>query len=223
MADTAFTEDEIKVIAAQLRKPEGEMGEEIARRMNDGNRAMNLHTLAVLDPQPNDAILEIGMGNGHFVRNIVRLDASIRYVGGDYSADMVAMAAGENTAVGVRGQVQFIHADARALPMGDEAFNKVFTVNTFYFWDDHVAVLEELRRVLKPSGMLILAVRPRQNMLQFPVTKYGFAMWDNDTILDFLQTHGFTIMGTTYIREPDQIGHPMAAEREALIVTAKKI
>ena len=63
-----LTEEEIKEVAAQLRKPVGENGTEIGKLMNVGNAPMNRHTLAVLNPEPNDSILEVGMGNGFFVR-----------------------------------------------------------------------------------------------------------------------------------------------------------
>ncbi len=36
-----LTEEEIKAIAAQLRKPDGELGTQVAQIMNVGNQPMN--------------------------------------------------------------------------------------------------------------------------------------------------------------------------------------
>lgn len=48
-------EAQLKHIAAQLRKPEGEAGTEVAKMMNIGNSPMNLHTIVVLNP--NSALI----------------------------------------------------------------------------------------------------------------------------------------------------------------------
>ena len=139
-----LTEEDIKKIAAQVRKPEGEHGIEIGELMNDGNGPMNLHTIAVLNPQQNEIILEIGMGNGHFVKNIVSLDSSIKYIGWDYSELMVKEASQKNNEFVSQGNASFIHADAQELPFKNHTFDKVFTINTLYFWDEHVKVIKEL-------------------------------------------------------------------------------
>jgi hypothetical protein len=41
--------------------------------MNKGNRLMNLETISQLGIVDNDKILEIGMGNGFFVKIFLRL------------------------------------------------------------------------------------------------------------------------------------------------------
>lgn len=41
-------------------------------------------------------------------------------------------------------------------PYPDERFNKVFTVNTIYFWNNPIEDLKEIRRVLKTDGQILL-------------------------------------------------------------------
>lgn len=69
-----MTEEQLKNIALQLRKPEGDWGIEMGEKMNVGNKFINLHTIDVLNPKANDVILEIGMGNGFFVKDIFKLE-----------------------------------------------------------------------------------------------------------------------------------------------------
>jgi SAM-dependent methyltransferase len=46
------------------------------------------------------------------------------------------------------------------LPFKDGAFDKVICTNSFHHYPDHFAALKEMRRVLRPGGMLVL-VDPR--------------------------------------------------------------
>lgn len=79
-----MTEDTIKLIAEQLRQPHGTSGEEMGETMNKGNLKMNLGTIAALDLQPHQHILEIGMGNGFFVSEILSAHKNILYKGCDF-------------------------------------------------------------------------------------------------------------------------------------------
>jgi len=134
-------ETELKKLVAQIRKPEGKQGVEIAKMMNDSNQGMNLHTFAVLNPQPNDKILEIGMGNGFFVKSIMNLADDIQYTGYDYSERMVEEAKKLNQELIERKQVQFIQGEIENLPFAENSFTKIFTVNTFYFWKNPTQIL----------------------------------------------------------------------------------
>jgi len=219
-----LTEKDFEKIAAQLRKPEGENGIKIAEIMNDGNKPMNMHTLATLDPQPSDSILEIGMGNGYFVKNIVNLDPSIRYTGCDYSELMVQKSTEINQEFVDLGSVKFVHANIQTLPFEGNSFNKIFTINTFYFWNDRTKVLEELKRVLKDNGTLIIAIRPKSNLEKFPVTKYNFAILSNDEIIQFLKDNGFNSIELTEIKEPIKSANSgLISEKETLILSCKTL
>lgn len=215
------TEADIKKFAAHLRKPEGEQGIEVAKMMNYGNQGINLHTLAVLNPQPNDKILEIGMGNGFFVKNIVNIEASIQYTGYDYSEDMVEVAKKLNQELMDKQQVEFIQGEIEHLPFTKDSFTKVFTVNTFYFWENPAQTLQGLKSVLCPEGVFILGIRPKHNMLKLPPTKYNFSVWSNEEILELFQNTGFQEIEMTEIKEPVFIRNGQALEREAVIISGK--
>ena len=208
------SKEELSEMAAQLRKPGGENGLQAGEFMNQGNGAMNLHTLAVLNPQEEDIILELGMGNGFFVKNIVSLSEDITYVGVDYSELMVDEAIRINEELGLEDRVEFIHGDIKDLPLEDASFTKVFSVNTFYFWDDHLSAVKEIRRVLELGGEFILAVRPKHLMLKFPVTEFNFAIWEESDIIDLFMQNGFSTVEKTAVVEPkiEALGQTFATE-----------
>src|SRR5688572_21091151 len=169
-------ESTAKAIAGQLRKPEGDEGIKVGKWMNQGNAGIYNDAIAVLNPANGDRILEIGIGNGFFTEQIVAADTSIKYTGLDFSPTMVEEAKKINASWIEKGQVDFVLSDVAHTAFEDQAFNKVFAINSIYFWEDRQAVLKELHRVLQPNGRLIIAIRPRRQMQRFPFTKYGFNM-----------------------------------------------
>src|SRR5690349_11633365 len=78
-----------KTLACQLRHPEGELGIKVGENMNKGNRLMNVETIRQLQVADNDNILEIGMGNGFFVKDILGAAENVRYSGCDFSETMI--------------------------------------------------------------------------------------------------------------------------------------
>jgi len=48
------------------------------------------------------------------------------------------------------------------LPEFDAPFDKILAVNTMLFWSEPVARLAELRRLLRPGGLIAVAHQPRR-------------------------------------------------------------
>jgi ubiquinone/menaquinone biosynthesis C-methylase UbiE len=197
------TELENQQRAAQLRKPDGEEGIMVAEWMNKGNRQMNLDTIKILNPSPNDNILEIGMGNGHFVPDILSVHSSIHYTGCDFSEDMIEESKKRNASLVANGQAKFILTDVASLPFSNKYFSKIFTINTIYFWEDRNKILEELLRVLKPEGQLIIALRPKHQAEKYPFAKYGFTLYSKEDLESFMKENNITNYKIIANHEPD--------------------
>jgi ubiquinone/menaquinone biosynthesis C-methylase UbiE len=196
-------EKSAKAIAAQLRQPSADDGIRTGKMMNEGNAGMNRASINILNPSKNDIILEIGMGNGFFIQEIVSRHPSIQYTGVDFSETMIAEATRLNKSWMDSGQVHLIHTSVNSLPFSDNTFTKIFTVNTLYFWDDEKKVLEELKRVLKPGGKLIITIRPGDQMRNYPFTQYGFKLFSRDQLITLLADNGFQNVMATENQEPD--------------------
>lgn len=194
----------MKQFAQQLRKPEGEMGKKVGEQMNSGNEIMNRATLTHVDAQDQDSILEIGMGNGFFVKDILSIASSIHYVGCDYSALMVQEASQLNASWIEHKQAQFIHTPADRIPFEDHHFNKAFTVNTIYFWENPNTELTEIHRVLKNGGTFILTIRSEESMRSIPITQYNFTLYKQAAIEQILQRNGFLLEKFIVQPEPDR-------------------
>jgi ubiquinone/menaquinone biosynthesis C-methylase UbiE len=215
-----MTEQEAIGMAAQLRQPHGEHAVAVGEMMNKGNANMNLKTLEAVAAQANDAILEIGMGNGYFVKDILSIDDSVHYTGCDFSEVMIAEAQRLNAEWINKGQARFVFGDIASLPFADDSFNKVFTVNTIYFWPDAPQALSELKRVLRPGGKLFFALRPKRQMMNYPFTKHGFIMFSKEDVSELLRANGFEVVSVQENNEPDFIVGDVSMKVEHMIVEA---
>jgi len=216
-------EEKIKTIAGQLRQPSGDYAIEVGKKMNEGNHAINLYTIEVLNLKPGDNILEIGMGNGLFVKDIVQGDSTITYTGLDFSGTMINEANKYNDGFINSGQVKFILCNAETLPFGNELFDKVFSVNTIYFWDHPNLVLSEIYRVLKPNGQIIISIRPKSVMQHYPFVKYGFSLFTKDDLENLLTNNNFRVATTLEKEEPELEMGEEKMKIETLIVCAEKL
>lgn len=99
-----------------------------------------------------DRLLDVGCGTGGAVLAAARRPVE-RACGIDVSPGMIERAranAGDLTNVDFRG------ADAEAIPYPDGAFTVVVCTNSFHHYSDPARALGEIRRVLRPSGRLVL-------------------------------------------------------------------
>ncbi len=196
---------DLETLASQLKKPVGELGKQVGQMMNKGNELINLHTIAELQLQPNDTVLEIGMGNGYFVKDVLNIHHTIRYVGFDYSELMVEEAKQLNQDFINNSRAQFHLGTANSLPYPDAFFSKIFTINTIYFWGDATKELAEIKRVLKPDGLFVIAIRSKETMQQMPFTEYGFVKYGRDDLEGVLQNNGFSVIRSIHHQEPPYI------------------
>ncbi len=205
---------DIQLLAAQLCKPDGEYGKEVGEMMNKGNEHINLWAIDALKLQPNDTLLEIGMGNGFFVKEILAKDGSISYKGFDYSELMVNEALELNKESVEKQRAEFRAGSANKLPYADHSFSKILTVNTIYFWRNAKEELSEIRRVLKRDGSFVIAVRTKDAMKQLPFTEFGFVKYDKQQLETLLKENGFDIFETYQKNEPAITvnGHTMQME-----------
>jgi ubiquinone/menaquinone biosynthesis C-methylase UbiE len=217
-----MTEEVLRSIAEQLRKPQGTFAKEIGEKMNEGNLHMNSATIHELGAKPNDTILEIGMGNGFFVKNILSIDASLKYTGCDFSEAMVEQARINNEKYVSTGQAQFYMTNATRVPFADEYFHRIFTVNTIYFWEKPDDVLLEIKRVLKEKGEFIISIRPKSVMDNFPITKYGFSTFSRTSLEELLTRHNFSITKIIEKEEEDIDFFGEKLKNEFLIIKTVK-
>jgi len=149
-----------RYIDGQYRRPTGIVGRWIGSRMAKQHQPENHWTVAQLDIQPNDHVLELGFGPGIAVAEVAR---RAEFVAGiDFSKTMVQAARRRNRQAVRGGRVDVRHGNVVALPFSDGAFDKAYSIHSIYFWPDPIQALREVRRVLKPGGKIVLTVLPKE-------------------------------------------------------------
>ena len=102
--------------------------------------------------QPNDVTLEVGIGTG---LNLPLYPPAARLIGIDLSQEMLDKAV-ERVQTLAMPNVTLKVMDATALDFGDNEFDKALATYTISAVPDPVAVLREMRRVVKPGGVIVI-------------------------------------------------------------------
>jgi ubiquinone/menaquinone biosynthesis C-methylase UbiE len=182
-----------KFLAAQLRQPSGWFGKILMGDfLNQHNEKMNNFAVEMLDLQPTDRVLDIGFGGGVTIERMLGTIDTGKIYGVDFSQEMVDKAKHKFKSAIESDKVSIEFADVRALPFEENTFDKVCTVNTIYFWDDPLASLQEIKRVMKHGGRLVVGIRSADKMKDLPVTQYNFRLYDPAAVRDLLLEAGFT-------------------------------
>ncbi len=149
-----------RLFAGQLRKPRGLVGRLTGRALARGNIESNDWTVSLLGIQPKDRVLEVGFGPGLAIKSAGELASEGWVAGIDHSETMVKQASKLNSRAIEGGRIELRRADVSSMPYNDEAFDKVFAVNIIYLWPDLESPVKELRRVMRPGGLLALYLAP---------------------------------------------------------------
>lgn len=149
-----FSTADMKALAPQLRKPEGELGREAAKVMARKNNEAIAFTLDCLAVKQTDRVLEIGFGPGEGIAQTLLLAKDGCVSGIDFSPDMLAMAEERNRRAVMQEQAELTLGEAAQLPYEDAYFDKIFAVNVFHFWTEPARELAECFRVLRPGGRI---------------------------------------------------------------------
>ena len=122
------------------------------RRLSDATLELWMETIAkYLPSQSRLTILDVGSGTGRFAPRLAERFAA-RVTGIEPSEKMRAIAEAENA----HEAVEYVDGCAERLPAGNDTFDVAFLSMVIHHVNDIPAVAIELRRVLKPGGVLFI-------------------------------------------------------------------
>jgi len=142
-------------------------------------------------------VLEIATGTGLIAVNIADSVQSI--VATDFSPKMIESAMKKRAPVNVHFSVE----DAAALSFPDQTFDAVIISNALHIMPDSGAVLKNIRRVLKPNGLLIAPTFSHGHLRDSTWTLNAFLLkmigfetyskWKPEEYVDFINQNGFSV------------------------------
>jgi ubiquinone/menaquinone biosynthesis C-methylase UbiE len=154
-------------------------------------------TIRRMDLRPDDRILDLGCGAGWATRLLAHRAGkspqnSTEVVGVDISDEMVRQAQNASEEF---DNVTFVVGSAAQIPSEENFFNKVLSVESFYYYPDQGRALDELFRVMAPQGRLFILInlyKDNQYSLQWvPKLKVAVHIRSAAEYVGLLAKHGF--------------------------------
>lgn len=132
----------------------------------EGEKMRNHHldiaekTLRLMELRPGERVLDLGCGSGWATRLLARLvgdgpEGFGQVVGLDVSDEMIRQARQESKDF---DNILYVWGSAQQIPWEENFFDKVLSVESFYYYPDQDRALKELFRVMAPKGRLFILI-----------------------------------------------------------------
>ena len=154
--------------------------------------------LSLIEIKPNQDFLEIGCGSGPVSKHISK-KYKLKVVGTDVDNDQIKLAK-ENSE-----DITFMVADATNLPFEDRSFDIVLSINVLHHIYNWMDALNEINRVLKNGGYLILAELLYTKWTQkigrlYSRQAYGVTTIDNLNL--FIANNNYSTLHSRLLKSP---------------------
>lgn len=121
-----------------------------------GEYATNRLAVEALALDRDAVIVDVGCGTGSALRHAAAAVTAGSLIGVDPVPRMIEIARQETAAHPGSGRIEFRVGSAETLPVGDGAADVVFAFDSFDHWQSKERGLEEIRRVLRSEGRLVV-------------------------------------------------------------------
>ena len=183
-------------VAQQLSNPNGMAGKVVGMLMTRANRLPTQLAIDALGILPGQDVLDLGCGPGQAIAQMLPLAFPGRVSGIDQSPTMIGQAQRANRAAISSGRARLDLGAFEKLPYPDACFDRILASNVAYFWHDAAAVLEEVRRVLKPGGRLAIYVTDAETMRGWKIAGAGtHRLFSPEDLRNILVRAGFAPTG----------------------------
>jgi SAM-dependent methyltransferase len=150
---------------------------------SEGGRVLGAVTL-----RGDERVVDVGCGNGLDLRDLQRADHRGVLLGFDLSVGMLATVAPLGVPV--------TNADAAALPLRDGAADVVLAMHMLYHCPDIPATVAELRRILRPGGVLVASTNSTAHLRELGEA-WGQPRWGEGPARFSLE-HGAEVLATAF-------------------------
>jgi ubiquinone/menaquinone biosynthesis C-methylase UbiE len=159
----------------EVRKPSKWIGRFFLWIMNLSHSSLTDWGLQHVDVGKQFTILDVGCGGGRTIQKLAAMATEGTVYGVDYAKGSVAASRAKNARAIQAGRVAIAQGTVSRLPFAGGSFDLVTAVETQYYWPDLPRDMQEILRVLKPGGTLIVMAesykKGQTNKLLQPVMK----------------------------------------------------
>ena len=177
----------------QAHKPTGWFGRWVMSYLFDiGNTRLNKLVLQTLAPKAGDRILEIGCGTGKLLDSMVKGCSKCDAEGIDFSDTMVSIARRKNRKHIATGKVVIHKGNVDEMPLREETYTKVYSINTIYFWPHPRDTSKKIAHLIKPRGKFALGFEDIAQLEQRRLDRSVFRFYSTSDVEIILIEAGFT-------------------------------
>src|SRR5438876_8289520 len=201
-------------LADKAPSPDEKLQEEFNRWANQGEgEKMERHhlditekTIRLMDLRPGERVLDLGCGAGWATRLLARMvgegpEGFGQVIGLDVSDEMTRQARAASKDF---DNILYVWGSAQQIPWEENFFDKVLSVESFYYYPDQERALAELFRVMTPRGQMFILINLYKDnpyslqwvdKLKVPVHVRSAAAY-----VELLKKHAFDNVGARRIR-----------------------
>ena len=182
-----------RILSLQARKPTGLIGRYVMTKIfNSGNADLNAFVMETLELKNSDRVLEIGFGPGKLINQMAAVTTEGVVEGIDFSVAMVKQAVKANKQHIFDGKVRLYKGECKTLPFENESFDKLCSANTLYFWKEPDKYFNEMYRVIKPGGRIVIGFRDDKQMRNLNLSEDIFSTYSVNEVASLLSNAGFS-------------------------------
>ena len=141
---------------SQYRCPTGVTGRTVAAKMNKEHWHLTTWGLKHVNVKSGFTILDVGCGGGKTISRLARRVGQGKVYGLDQSAEMVDYSSQINRKLIAKNRAEIVQGSATKTGFKGEFFDLVTAIETYYFWPNLADAFQEIKRVLKKGGHLLI-------------------------------------------------------------------
>jgi ubiquinone/menaquinone biosynthesis C-methylase UbiE len=180
-------------------------------QMREHHADITEKTLRLMDLKLGDRVLDLGCGEGwasRILANAVQgAEGFGQVVGLDISDEMVRLARAHSRNF---DNLMFVCGSAEQIPWEENFFDKILSVESFYYYANQERALGELFRVLAPKGHLFILINlykdNHYSLRWVDELKVPVKIRSEQEYVDLLKSHGFEDVRA--VRVPDDTPTP---------------
>jgi ubiquinone/menaquinone biosynthesis C-methylase UbiE len=191
----------IKYVGKNFGNPNGFGGKITTKIMNIVNQKQYTAVLKNIHLKPDNVVLDIGFGNGYLIKKLFEQNVPVTIHGIEISNDMINKVTITNKQNIENGRLKLVLENINKTSFEENMFDKIYTINTIYFWNELEKSFAEIKRILKLGGIFMNVIYTKEYLNKIIYTKYGFNKYGVEEIEKITKDNGMKIIETIEIKK----------------------